>query len=559
MLETKTYSQKAIVEYLNGESFSIIDPDFPGYVTMNGNIVTNGVTFNVLVNIPPQCPPVYPTFHLVDTDFVFKEPHIERPHKMKNGSTQCRLCVRKEEEKTFNANPAELFHNLYNNFLGLLDGFSNGSFDSKIDLFAEFDSYWANDFSLFWHMQKEPTDKSYIKHAVLIENGLQINIMTDNLESVKQFAASTGQQLTVQLALYIDLGSEIDIPLPYTYADFFEVLKRSGHDEFIKKESNLKKESTIIIFSFNLPDGSKHRAGILLAKQPVIKKGKQLHENNRLKTFFNHLQKGQPMKGAHIKSIKQSHIFKRGGNYISEETCLVSKKIAIVGCGSIGSTLAYKLCKSGVTNLVLIDPGKLQSDNVGRHLLGMGDIKKYKAESVAKYLRSQFIDMKIEFINLKIEETLSTISNVDIIITAIGSDAPAVEPWLAEKVKAGELPQMISCWLEANAIAGHALMIDTEFVYYFEDIIEKISILDNDYASSLLLHEVGCNSTYMPYSYIDADIHINRMTKFVLNLVHGNKTRGITSIGEVEIHKEYLKREVTANNVESIDEKNFNA
>jgi hypothetical protein len=562
MPKTKTYSQIAIEEYLKGENFSIVATDNPGYIAMESNIVTNGITFKVLVNIPILTPPAYPTFHLIDTDYVFRQPHIERPHKQADGSMQCRLCIRKSAEKTFNANPAELFHALYNDFLRLLKSLSEDSFESKHELFAEFDSYWANDFTVLWHMKDDPDDKSFINQVVFFRDGNikeQFSVITNDVDGIKQFAQAAKYKFKTQQALYLDINTDLELPLPYTYNDFYNLLKQHGYEQFIKHESKSTRDTPLLIFSFILPNGLKHKAVIFLPAQAPIKKGKKIQMTSRLKVFLTPFMNHNRMIGAHIKSIEQSHLFKRGGNIMNQKTSQMHKKIAIVGCGSIGSTLAYKLCKSGISDMTLIDPERLSTDNIGRHLLGMADINQYKAEGVAKYLRGQFIDMHVVAINEGAEDVLDAIANVDLLITAIGSDAPSVEPWLAEKVKNGELPPMVTCWLEADAIAAHAIVIDDQSTFDLEDIIESISILENTYSVSLIQSEVGCNSNYMTYGYLDADIHINRIAKFIIHYLHEENVRGITSIGNIGIHKEHLKYNILEGSEEYINEKVFKA
>lgn len=545
-----TRSQVAIEEYLKGSGFSRVDSIIPGQLAMRGNIVTDGVIFDTVISIPPFIPPTYPSFHLVDTNYVFNEPHIERPRKFENTKI-CRVCLRKENQKTYNSNPADLFHALYKRFETLCNALANSEFNSREELFSEFDSYWANDLTIHWYMKAEPCDKSMLNYIILSEDKERIRIVSDDAESVEHFANASGFTHILQKVPYIDLTDKLTLPLPYTYGDFLKLVKDTGHYTFLKSLTK-KATGSLLLFGFNLPDGAKHYATIFLPPLSPYQKAKQMIYPHRMNYFF--VKQYLKIIGGHVKSIDRGWLMKRGGSETVMKTYSKNKKIAIVGCGSIGSALAYKLSKSGISDMVLIDPSNLESSNIGRHILGMSDIHMNKADSMAKYLQKQFIGCTVQAISDKVEseEGLATLVDVDLIITAIGSDAPAVEPWLATLATKGKIPEMVACWLEADAIAGHVIRIKQGTDICFEDAVDAVSVLNYDYAATLIQGEVGCNSEYMPYAYIDADYHINRMAKFILNIINDHEHDGITSIGEIKKHALHLKRKVIEWSIEEI-------
>lgn len=61
---------------------------------------------------------------------------------------------------------------------------------------------------------------------------------------------------------------------------------------------------------------------------------------------------------------------------------LANKKIAIVGLGALGSTIATELTRSGIRKYLLIDNDKLEIENIGRHDLTLKDIDKLKTDAV---------------------------------------------------------------------------------------------------------------------------------------------------------------------------------
>ncbi len=62
---------------------------------------------------------------------------------------------------------------------------------------------------------------------------------------------------------------------------------------------------------------------------------------------------------------------------------LRARKIALIGCGSLGSKLAVMLARAGVSRFLLVDDDILFPDNFVRHDLDWRDVGTHKADSVA--------------------------------------------------------------------------------------------------------------------------------------------------------------------------------
>jgi molybdopterin/thiamine biosynthesis adenylyltransferase len=68
---------------------------------------------------------------------------------------------------------------------------------------------------------------------------------------------------------------------------------------------------------------------------------------------------------------------------------LAKAKIAIIGCGALGSFLADSLARSGAGALVLVDPERLMPGNCIRHLTGPGYVPQFKVDAVKAFLAVQ--------------------------------------------------------------------------------------------------------------------------------------------------------------------------
>ncbi len=69
-----------------------------------------------------------------------------------------------------------------------------------------------------------------------------------------------------------------------------------------------------------------------------------------------------------------------------ERQALSGKRIAIAGCGSVGSEVAEIAARTGVGRVTLIDPDTLSAENIGRHVLTMHDVGKPKVDALAAHL-----------------------------------------------------------------------------------------------------------------------------------------------------------------------------
>lgn len=66
-----------------------------------------------------------------------------------------------------------------------------------------------------------------------------------------------------------------------------------------------------------------------------------------------------------------------------EHTSLAEKRVAVIGCGSLGSKVAVSLARCGIRSFVLVDEDVFLPENIVRHDLDARDIGSLKVDSVA--------------------------------------------------------------------------------------------------------------------------------------------------------------------------------
>lgn len=77
---------------------------------------------------------------------------------------------------------------------------------------------------------------------------------------------------------------------------------------------------------------------------------------------------------------------------------MLKQKVHIIGCGSVGSTVAENLARFGITDMVLYDFDKVEPHNLANQMFTQDDVGKLKVEAVADYLKKINPDVKLTLV-----------------------------------------------------------------------------------------------------------------------------------------------------------------
>ncbi|MQX78668.1 molybdopterin-synthase adenylyltransferase MoeB [Sinorhizobium medicae] len=105
------------------------------------------------------------------------------------------------------------------------------------------------------------------------------------------------------------------------------------------------------------------------------------------------------------------------------QALLLSKKVALVGAGGLGSPLAFYLAAAGIGTLGLIDSDRLERSNLQRQILHTDDrIGELKVSSAAKSLQAFNPDVALNLHQIRLNENnaLEILADYDLVID--GSD-----------------------------------------------------------------------------------------------------------------------------------------
>jgi hypothetical protein len=179
-----------------------------------------------------------------------------------------------------------------------------------------------------------------------------------------------------------------------------------------------------------------------------------------LKDFKNRI-KTISVFGGMVNRVDQSWSMGRDVNHswfhIKNET------VAIIGCGSVGASIARLLVQSGVSNLQLFDGDILKAENVSRHALGQRELYLNKAKALGDSLARDFPFVTVDVypnrwqdVETKSNRYKNEIEKADVILSCTGD-------WYSDQMLINlqseyTLSPIVFAFVEAHALASHVIV-----------------------------------------------------------------------------------------------------
>lgn len=249
-------------------------------------------------------------------------------------------------------------------------------------------------------------------------------------------------QFLYQKAAYLPLSAPLMPPAPGAAIDaasadqYFQALSAEGH-AVLAKLTGAKRDAVYVHLLFSQPRGAGLRAVFgmslwLKDKRPAA---------------------GLPVTPVSLMRCDPAYVRARGG----AAALMTAKRVAVLGCGSLGSEIADALVSCGVGALALVDPDVLTWDNVFRHALGAEAIGKYKADALAARLKERYPGVQASPHRERAEQwLLGSKTEFDAFVVAVGH--PTRERVLAEQLASGGRPvAAVTAWIEALGLGGHVV------------------------------------------------------------------------------------------------------
>lgn len=216
------------------------------------------------------------------------------------------------------------------------------------------------------------------------------------------------------------------------------------------------------------------------------------------------------IKPIHVTVFNKERILPRGG----ANTSLSDKSALLVGCGSVGGEIAYKLASSGIGKLMLVDPDVYSLDNLYRHvldecLLGVSKVVGLSWRIESKHPWTKCTPVNSKLLNLRDKEILKSF---DLMIVAIGSPTHErlFHDFLVEN--AVSLP-VINTWVEGYGVGGHATLdipgskgcLRCAYVDHnnlSRGLASNLNFLEPN--QDVTVNHAGCGNLFLPYSALNA-------------------------------------------------------
>ena len=530
---------KEYCEYLNDNG--IKSKTFEEGIIVDAHINDKNIVLKCIIDdvFPYRIPQL-----LIDRDESDEVPSM--PHISENGT----ICTFNDNTIPNINNSKRLLIDTINKGIDIIDDGLNC--DGLHDYLDELNVYWNCGSMCQAEMFVENTSEAkkfywcnINKRIIIADNALQLKSIIFSLEEIDI------DNERIKEGLLIRIRSDSIKGIPQNDIELFRLIKSGSPDykeycSFLRK--NIKKPKLLVLSVMGLEN--QILLGYLHAANDTPNGFRKGHEN--LEMIFNTKHnEGERIK---INNCHQKRLFQRGGD---GKTCLWGK-VALIGCGSVGSMCADALKYSGTKEFLLVDNDLLEYENIARHICGYSDVGKKKTEAISKKMRldnpnivcSSFHTDAMTFV----DKHNGLINKYDVVIVAVGS--LPVELFINNAIDSRKIIKpVIIMWAEPFMMGGHAILIKQE-QDLFEELFDKSKlefrhhIVNNP--SQYLKREAGCNSSFMPYSGFELQSFVNRIIGYILNDCWDKKGNflitwcGRLSDAEengIEISKEYKDKE----------------
>jgi hypothetical protein len=147
----------------------------------------------------------------------------------------------------------------------------------------------------------------------------------------------------------------------------------------------------------------------------------------------------------------------RLGHHIPDDS---AKKVAILGCGSVGSTVAELLARGGIESFLLVDPDEVSAANLSRGVYTADQVGVPKVHALGDRLRAIAPDARVtRHAGALGQDAADVLADVDLAVLA--SDDPAAEAWHSHVIYDAGIPY-VSAKLFAKADAGEIALVVPE-------------------------------------------------------------------------------------------------
>lgn len=180
-----------------------------------------------------------------------------------------------------------------------------------------------------------------------------------------------------------------------------------------------------------------------------------------------------------------------------------TKRVLVLGCGSLGAPLAIGLVKAGLQRLTLVDMDDLMPENVSRHPLGLRALFQPKATELATQLNADIPGVVVKGHRAMAADWILAQcrpGDFDLVVDCTGEES--VRSFLSEVRNTifADTP-IVHAWMEPFCAASHVVLVDKVSVWPADDPVFRIQAADWPDDTEIVLP--ACNAGFHEYGVAD--------------------------------------------------------
>lgn len=220
-----------------------------------------------------------------------------------------------------------------------------------------------------------------------------------------------------------------------------------------------------------------------------------------------------------------------GRDQDARQAKLFSRTVTVLGCGSIGSSVADTLAQAGVGRIRLVDRDLIEPPNAGRHRLGVDAVGRYKSAELSRQLSARFPHAQFDHAPVYWEDLpddFGLFEKSSLVISAIGSGS--AEGALNEaQIAAGRATPVLYGWTEPHACAGHSVLIGASggCLQCGLDVLGGASLrVTNWPVAGGLKQEPACGGVFQPYGAVQLGYISSMIAEHAIDALCGDASAG---------------------------------
>jgi molybdopterin/thiamine biosynthesis adenylyltransferase len=473
-----------------------------------------------------QFPRSQPRVGLVDRPEFLTLPHVE-----KDGV----LCLLPESSAVDPFNPRSVAKKILGDACELIEGLVEGTCEE--DFREEFHSYWrwsANDEAILISSLIKPSGPSRL---IRVWRGKNQYVVADEESELKHWLGNLYQEMdmakkTTEPALLLWLPKPL-IPSEYPQGtnDLFSLARSHAADKMLEQLVAEGLDRIVVLIGASASSGP--CLGGIVVFPPEKKHLPGGHPSDKLTKgfrpgkvphglFVNRYFGSAGMFRTVVSRVDSSWV--HGRDQDERHGVLREAAVTVLGCGSVGASVAQLLAKAGVGRLMLVDPERLTWANIGRHALGAKCVNQNKAIALSDRIRADFPHiLAAEARDQRWEELpesdLAKLSSCNLIVSAMGSWASegALNEW--HNSCSRRFP-IVYGWTEPHGSAGHAVAICSQGgcfqcgVDEFGACLMRVTDWPN---GATIKQEPACGAVFQPYGPVELENIVNLIAELSLD------------------------------------------